>query len=190
MKISKMRLTCKCGHVFDGEIVVDAPMAVALASMKAIRCPKCGNHIHLGMGGELAGKPKLDESLLVRADWWRNSGDTGISSLTIYGVFAGEPYKNPDVPHDPSDFGRCRRLLDLIPEWHADIGKVASVYPWYLPFTDRWSEFDRLWNEESSKKIAPQLYHAMQVARVESLRIQFPKAKIITNEDGTLRSMN
>ena len=28
MKISKLRLTCKCSHVFDAEVVIEAPIDV------------------------------------------------------------------------------------------------------------------------------------------------------------------
>lgn len=43
MRVDKMRLTCKCEHVFDAEIIVDAPISVCSASMAAVRCPKCGS---------------------------------------------------------------------------------------------------------------------------------------------------
>lgn len=42
MNIQKVGVTCaSCGHAFDGEIVVDAPISVALESMRALRCPVC-----------------------------------------------------------------------------------------------------------------------------------------------------
>jgi hypothetical protein len=34
MKINALRVTCKCGHVFDAEVVVNAPIAVVAASIK------------------------------------------------------------------------------------------------------------------------------------------------------------
>lgn len=40
---------------------------------------------------------------------WLLSGDTGISSKTICAVMTGNKKADsfgPDVPHDPSDFGR------------------------------------------------------------------------------------
>ena len=52
MKIAPIHLTCKCGHVFNGEIVIKAPISVMLASMKAIRCPKCGDSEYLLIGRE------------------------------------------------------------------------------------------------------------------------------------------
>lgn len=43
MHIAQTRLHCqKCHEIFDGEIVNSAPFAVAIASMKALRCPNCG----------------------------------------------------------------------------------------------------------------------------------------------------
>jgi len=190
MKISKMRLTCKCGNIFDAETVTDAPIAVALASMKAIFCPKCGASAKkLLLGGELPGKPDVSAPLEVRAWWWIENGDVGTSSKTFYGVFVGSLNERPDVPHDPEDFNRCRKLFDLIPEWRAEISKVTNFYPWLAPFVDHWDEMDRLFDEEFPTKRAPKLYLLMQQLRVSSLRIQYPIAKITTNKDGSLSSM-
>ena len=44
---------------------------------------------------------------------WYRSCDTGISSKTVARVLTGEFCENPNAPHDPSDVGRCVRLLDL-----------------------------------------------------------------------------
>lgn len=46
MKIQRLTMICqanKCDHEFRGEVVVECPVQVALASMKALRCPKCGS---------------------------------------------------------------------------------------------------------------------------------------------------
>jgi Zn finger protein HypA/HybF involved in hydrogenase expression len=43
MYIASVRLHCsKCKEIFDGEVVNNAPFAVAIASMRALWCPKCG----------------------------------------------------------------------------------------------------------------------------------------------------
>jgi hypothetical protein len=48
MKIQRERMVCPCGHRFEGELIVEAPIPVAAAAMKAIRCPKCsGGTIYL-----------------------------------------------------------------------------------------------------------------------------------------------
>ena len=63
---------------------------------------------------------------------WLASWDTGISSKTIWAVMTGrcsEGRFTPGVPHDPSDFGRCYRLLAAFPAWRARLPEVAARYP-------------------------------------------------------------
>jgi predicted Zn-ribbon and HTH transcriptional regulator len=51
MRIEALRCTClKCGHVFDAEVVMGAPVSVVCASIKAVRCPKCYSD-EIGLGG-------------------------------------------------------------------------------------------------------------------------------------------
>lgn len=191
MTITKQRVTClDCKVVFDADIVTDAPIAVATASLQAIRCPKCGGG-KCGFGGSHEGAPPLSAPIAVRAAWWRERGDVGTSSQTIWAVFAAgmPPRHGPDVPQDPDDFSRCKALLDLIPEWRADIKKVATQYPWYKPFTDRWDEIERLYIAELPTGKCSKTYALMQVLEVESRRLQYPRATIETREDGSLLSM-
>ncbi len=181
MTITPTRVTClECAHVCDVELVTDAPVAVAVASMKAARCPRCGGK-KLGMGGEIAeGKPSLDcTGMDERARWWwSRGGDRGLSSETIWRVMRGWNLGEGrggvllGYPHDPDDFSRCRKLLDLIPEWRARIAMVAERLPWFRPFTDRWDEMDRLWDEESPGGACPKLYALMEIAGKEADEIR------------------
>ncbi|HAM42116.1 MAG TPA: hypothetical protein DCP69_12515 [Candidatus Omnitrophica bacterium] len=67
-----------------------------------------------------------------------------------------------DIPYDPSDFGRCHRLLQLIPEWRANLGKVAEIFPGWKPMVDAWGELEDLWEEELPKGKLPKLYERIQ----------------------------
>lgn len=96
---------------------------------------------------------------------WLKSGDTGISSETIFSVFTGRPISmrfGPGVPHDPSDFGRCHRLLERFPEWRARLQEVADRYPIWQPFVNAWPALTKLWDEESPSGRCPRLYAMMQ----------------------------
>lgn len=169
MRIYKMRVTCKCGHVFDADIVVDALITVTAASMAAVQCPKCGGD-KLGLGGAYDDAPPLSAPVEARAGWWRERGETGTSSLTIWSAFAGggNPHRHNSYPLDPDDFQRCKKLLDLIPEWRRSLDHVVTAFPWFQPFVSAWPEFERLWAEESPTKRCPKLYAAMQVAGKEA----------------------
>ena len=178
MTIEKQRITCKCGHVFDAEMVTDCPVEVAVASMKTIRCPKCRNgYEKLSFGGELALKADASESIQERARDWISNGEVGTSSKTIWCAFTGapDPKHGACYPYDPDDFRRCRRLLEIIPEWRAQLHVVVARFPWFKPFADRWEEFDALYEAEAKSGQAPKLYSAMQVARKEAEAIREQK---------------
>jgi hypothetical protein len=173
MTISSMRVTCaECNHVFDAEVVTHAPIEVSIASMKSVRCPRCGSS-NCGLGGEKAGAPSLDKPVMVRALWWAENGDVGISSLAIYNFCMGLPDRQDvDYPHDPADFQRCYRLLELIPEWREQFQKITFRHPWMAPFVEKWPAFEKVYLEEMTGKRAPRLYEMMRKARVEADKIR------------------
>jgi hypothetical protein len=163
-------------------VVSNAPISVATASWEAVRCPSCGSGPEaIGFGGGYKDAPPLTASIMERASWWRNRGEIGTSSLTIWCAFIGKlsPHGRFDYPHDPDDFHRCKQLLDLIPEWRETLGEVVHRFSWFYPFSSRWNEFEALWAEESSKKRCPRLYDLMQVAGREAEAIrQGPTNKV------------
>ena len=168
MKIQQQRMTCqKCSHVFDGELIVDAPMEVAIAALKAVRCSSC-RASNVGFGGTDGTPPDTaSTSLEARATWWRTHGDTGISSLTIYSAFTGSALNrgwNFDVPQDPCDFRRCRELLQVVPEWRENLSAVDKRFPWWKPFVDQWEEFNALYEAEIGTGRCPQLYKVIRGA--------------------------
>jgi len=97
---------------------------------------------------------------------WLLSGDTGISSETILAVMTGSKMGGvfrADHPHDPSDFGRCYRLLNYFPEYKKRLGEVSNRYKKWKPLVDNWNELTALYVEESKNKNgrAPKLYAKM-----------------------------
>jgi hypothetical protein len=177
VQIQLQRMTCnRCSTVFDAETVVNAPVSVAMASLQAVTCPKCGaGSSEVGFGGELpGGQPGPDAPIEVRAAWWWDQGERGTSSETIFAACAPRGIHRPDHPYDPSDYRRCRRLLDIVPEWRAQLHRVTERWPWWAPFERRWAEFDRLWDEEirNHDGRAPRLYAAIQAAVAEATPIR------------------
>ena len=98
---------------------------------------------------------------------WLTGTDTGTSSRTIFSVLAKHGYveRRPDVPHDPSDFGRCFHLLELFPEWKPRLHEVAERYPAWQPLVREWPTLTELWLEESPTSSCPKLYDLMQTLR-------------------------
>lgn len=95
---------------------------------------------------------------------WATSDDTGNSSLTIFDVLGHPPGRDftPSVPWDPDDFGRCYRLLEVVPEWRERLGKVAQTWPAWAPLVEHWAEMEALYREESPRGRCPKLYALMQ----------------------------
>ncbi len=88
---------------------------------------------------------------------WLYSGDTGVSSLTIFHVMTGtvvdptDCYRGSlDIPYDADDFGRCYRLLKSIPEWRGRLTEAATVLRKWAPLVERWNELEALYETSPS----------------------------------------
>ncbi len=99
---------------------------------------------------------------------WIVSDDTGISSRAIWAVMMGaitEPTNDEsrfDVPHDPSDFGRCLRLIQAFPEWRGRLHLVPQLIPFWEPVIREWDGLERLYLEEAPSGRCPKLWEVMQ----------------------------
>jgi hypothetical protein len=125
------------------------------------------------------GAKKWEADLGINFDGpdWLLSGDTGISSKTIYSVLTGKRSaggRDGDAPYDPDDFGRCYRLLKRYPHWVEQLPKVAEAWPIWREFVPRWKEMCALYESEAmpdekgfakAGSRAPKLYELIQAAR-------------------------
>jgi len=84
---------------------------------------------------------------------WFISGDSGISSQTLcaclYGILPQKKYKYH--PGDPSDFGRCKRFLDLLsPEDKETVFReAAKISCEWKALIERWDILERMYNEHN-----------------------------------------
>lgn len=79
---------------------------------------------------------------------WIVSSDTGISSRVIWAVMMGvslEVMPHASIPHDPPDFGRCYRLLEVMPEWRDRLEEVADKCSRWRPLVEHWSELETMY---------------------------------------------
>lgn len=82
---------------------------------------------------------------MERALEWAAGDDTGVSSKALMTVMIGKkPRSSFCYPHDGGDFGRCYRLLKLIPEWRARIGEMGMVGAEWKALADHWAELETL----------------------------------------------
>lgn len=99
---------------------------------------------------------------------WLGGDDRGMSSNVIFHVMADQPKElilgswACYTPSDPSDFGRCYRLLKRFPEWEKDLKKVSDKYSLWKPIIDHWGKLKQLYEEESPSDACPKLYDLLQ----------------------------
>lgn len=101
---------------------------------------------------------------------WLLGPDTGTSSKTIFSVLASSKTLRAralgtwraNTPSDPSDFGRCHRLLERFPAWRDRLGEVAEAHPKWTRLVDAWGEMTALWLKESPTGRCPKLYDLMK----------------------------
>jgi len=106
---------------------------------------------------------------------WIVSSDTGASSLTLWTVMMGEPCdKYPSIPYDSDDFGRCHRLLQLIPESQRTqiLKEAAEAYPNWIPFAREWTKLTELCLKEYTEGTGMKINKLMHrlVKESESIR--------------------
>lgn len=101
---------------------------------------------------------------MAREHDWIVGSDTGTSSMTIWAVMMGATPWHASEPSDPDDFGRCYRLLALMPEWRPRLSKVAARYPLWSALVAHWDELTALYEEEipNHRGKAPKLYARMR----------------------------
>ena len=114
----------------------------------------------------------------MRINIWLLLGERGISSNTICYVLSGtndfqlEGFEEElrwlgSPPKDPSDFRRCRELLEIIPEWKSRLKEVSYVFPAWKSYAENWDKMEELYQEECNNKsgLAPKLYDFMKSLR-------------------------
>lgn len=100
--------------------------------------------------------------------WLISSHDTGISSEAICARMVGGAISGKHShPRDPADFGRCARLLLIIPEWRARVPEMAACGPYWATLVARWSDIEACMEGEcglhwEKQQSAPVTFDLMQ----------------------------
>lgn len=128
------------------ELTVPQPVDSVVALMKAWttahkRCPK----------REGVSAFKHAESL----DRWPTSDDTGTSSKAIYDHMKHGTSHRAHHPWDPSDFGRCYRLLALAPHWRSRIGEMGAYGPAWARLAADWDNLTAMYEAEVDVTVKP-----------------------------------
>lgn len=109
---------------------------------------------------------QLTPEITAKIARWSLSGDTGTSSKAIAAAALGITPKESafgfDIPRDPSDFGRCYRLLQKVPELRLALHLVVAVAQDWGPMVEVWDELTALYEEEKPSGKCPRLYERMK----------------------------
>lgn len=96
----------------------------------------------------------LSSDAIKRIALWALSGTTGVSASTIASVALGiKPGGRVsfDCPHDADDFGRCHRLLVLVPELIDYLPAVIEACPQWAPLVPIWHRLTALYIEDPAQ---------------------------------------
>jgi len=117
-------------------------------------------------------EPMPSRDVTARALAWVCGRDTGVSSKRIWArMMYAQPDRDPfgGYPHDPDDFGRCYRLLKLIPEWRPRLGEMAAEGSVWEALAGAWDELTEHYEREHAAAggrrwgwSAPLLYERMK----------------------------
>lgn len=97
--------------------------------------------------------------------WWVLGNDVGLSSLALLAFMERNNLPKSDRydhPLDPSDLGRCMKLMDIEPSYRERIHEIAVLSPEWAALSEHWSELEALYLEEYPTGYAPKCYARMQ----------------------------
>lgn len=80
----------------------------------------------------------------MKAVNWLLGDDTGGSSKSLLRAALGIAEKYSSYPSDTGDFGRCSRLIKLIPATKDGLAKLSETSGYWKALAARWDEIDAL----------------------------------------------
>lgn len=97
---------------------------------------------------------------------WATGDDTGLSSRFLSRVALDLELGYPDTPCDPSDFGRCYRMVQLLSQEDREdlFAKAKVISTKWRAIIENWAELESLYLEECTGDNwnAPKLYGTMK----------------------------
>jgi hypothetical protein len=105
---------------------------------------------------------------------WLFGDDTGISSKSMAAVALGVTKtgrREFGAPHDPSDFGRCYRLVLAVPEIIDAFPAISKRVPVFTGILENWDELCALYERDLPTGRSNDLYNRIKELRGETRRI-------------------
>jgi len=79
---------------------------------------------------------------------WLAHGERGISSETLAFKSIGIDHESGYAPSDPSDFNRCLKLVDAIPEIKLHFDSIAKISDKWKKVIDNWDKLEKMFCDE------------------------------------------
>lgn len=156
------------GSIFVGQIDLLVAIWKHLAAKHGKTLSLCSRHVNATIAAaddivrELRTPVRLTREGMG-LDAWFSSDDTGLSSQYLASVLSDRGLIENNHPHDPTDFGRCVRLLDAVPELRAKLPRLSDVKHGrvWTAIYEYWAELELLYREESPSGSCPRCYNLM-----------------------------
>jgi hypothetical protein len=101
---------------------------------------------------------------------WLATGQQGTSSMTIFQRLTGYRLTSQEhPPADPHDLGRCRRLLDQVPEFRTRLEELAPLSPVWARLVSEWDSLCALMDQEAPGWRAGRGHAPATYARMKAL---------------------
>lgn len=160
-------LRCEATEALEMPIEIGTFGAKSKAFRKAHRaCEKPASRVNCAFcrknGHDHMACPTID----TLEKWYEHGLDCGESSTAIFLQATGQKRSGAkEHPLDPSDFGRCYRLIERFPEARFGIDRLAALDKVWERMNEAWAELEALYREEVKSGNAPKLYARMQELR-------------------------
>ena len=98
-------------------------------------------------------QPDMSQSEYERIDWWIENGQKGTSSKTMLYICYGKRLTSElSHPLDPSDFMRCHKLVQTVPEIKNRFYALKEHSPVWSNLVDNWDKLTELLEEQLETK--------------------------------------
>lgn len=98
---------------------------------------------------------------------WLVSHQTGASSMTMAAIALGAETGRFDAPRDPSDFGRCYKLVKRLPKIRNHFETIAQRVPVFAGILREWDALCRIYERDLPTGKSDELYERIRSLREE-----------------------
>ncbi len=148
-----------CGGWFDFKL--RQPINVATDQMRAF--DKLHKHCQKIWVEPVNEHPNL-KTMQENIEWWIENGEHGTSALTILKYAAGVDLTkgSENHPYDTSDFYRCHKLIQAVPQLFNRLGKLQPLSPVWDKLVSNWGTLSGLLIKQINSNKDEGLYQKMK----------------------------